>query len=251
MGTLPYHSNLLKPCFSLAGIIMTFFATWFASWQIWAAWLPFGLIFIWCLQRFLHQSSTPPANAWAVSTGLLALLWLMNVQIDGGHLNGMSYHLLALNLMTLMLGAPAAFLLGSLWMLAFGVMQQGSIFLAVWALNTLFIVLPAVLLNAALRCLTLRYLPHHVFVYIFVNGFICGALGMMLTGLLVAGLLHITDVFSSEVAWGAAFPVFFLLSWGEAFLSGIMTAVYVAFKPDVLSTFNDEIYLTRNHQIWK
>lgn len=229
---------------------MTFLATWFAPWQLWAAWLPFATIFVFCLQRFLRQTA-PPASAWAMSTTMLALLWLMNVQIDGGHLNGMSYHLLALNLITLLLGAPAAFLLGSIWLLAFGLLQQGSHFLPVFALNTLWIVLPPIALNAALRRLALRCLPHHVFVYIFINGFITGALGMMLTGLLVACLLNITRVFTSEVAWGSAFPVFFLLSWGEAFLSGILVAVCVAFKPNVLTTFNDEIYLSHNNQIWK
>ncbi|XXQ68185.1 energy-coupling factor ABC transporter permease [Neisseriaceae bacterium B1] len=229
---------------------MTFLTTWFAPWQLWAAWLPFATIFVFCLQRFLRQTS-PPASAWAMSTTMLALLWLMNVQIDGGHLNGMSYHLLALNLIALILGAPAAFLLGSIWLLAFGLLQQRIDFLPVFALNALWIVLPPIALNAALRRLALRRLPHHVFVYIFINGFITGALGMMLTGLLVASLLNITHVFTSEVAWGSAFPVFFLLSWGEAFLSGIGAAVCVAFKPDVLTTFTDEIYLTRNNQIWK
>lgn len=230
---------------------MTFLVTWFAPWQIGVAWLLFGLIFVHCLRRFLQQSASPPASAWASSTALLVLLWLMNVQIDGGHLSGMSYHLLTLNLMTLILGAPAAFLLGSIWMLAFGTIQQGSAFLSVWALNVLLIVFPSIVLNVTLRRLALRYLPHHVFVYIFINGFICGAAGMLLTGVLVTALLHASHVFSADIAWGSAFPVFFLLSWGEAFLSGIVAAICVAFKPNILTTFNDEIYLTQNNQIWK
>lgn len=232
---------------------MTFLATWFGAWVLYLAWLPFVALAGAAVQRLARNNhNAPSGTAWAVSTALLALLWLMNVQIDGGHLHGMSYHLLALNLITLMLGAPAAFLLGSVWLLAFGLVQQGSGFLPVFALNALWIVLPSVALNAVLRRLALRRLPHHVFVYIFINGFICGALGMMITGALVAALLQLAGVFSADIAWGAAFPVFFLLSWGEAFLSGIAAAVCVAFKPDILSTFNDDVYLPKQvNQIWK
>lgn len=230
---------------------MTFLATWFAPWLLWTAWL-LGLgITAFALHRLWRTKNSAPPIAWAVGMGLLALLWLMNVDINGGHLNGMSYHLLGLNLLTLMLGAPAAWTLACAWLLAFGVLQHGNPFVPVFALNALLIVLPTVAVNVALRRWALHHLPKQVFVYIFVNAFISGALGMLATGLLVSALLYGAGVFTAEVAFGSAFPVFFLLTWGEAFLSGIGTAVCVAFKPELLATFDDDVYLMKHNQIWK
>lgn len=230
---------------------MTFLSTWFNPTLLYSAWLPFIFCLLFAGYR-LHRTPQPiHPTACLVTTCLLALLWLMNVQMDGGHLNGMSYHLLTLNLASLMLGAPATFLLGSAWLLAFGIMRQGNTFLPVYALNALCIILPACGINALLRRIALTYLPKHLFIYIFVNGFISGAIGMLLTGSIIATLLQTHHVFSGSIAWHSAFPIFFLLSWGEAFLSGIACAICVALKPELLSTFSDKVYLTHKNEIWK
>lgn len=227
---------------------MIFSSAWFNEYVMIVAWLVYVPVALWCVGR---------VGAWSVprmtvAVALTAFLWLLNVQVDAGHLAGMAYHLLGLNLATLMLGAPSAFLLGSAWVLAWGLARHGGDFALVFALNAWAVALPACALNALGRRWALAKLPKQVFIYIFVNGFLSGAFGMLLTGLLVCAVLYGANVFSGSVAWGSAFPVFFLLTWGEAFLSGIGAAVCVAFKPELLATFDDNVYLAKSpNRIWK
>lgn len=218
---------------------------------MWISYLPYLTLTIFALKHLNVTPQTVPSRAYAIAMGITALLWLMQVQIDAGHLHGMSYHLLGLNLVALMLGLPAAFLLGSAWLLMFGILRHGSDFLSVFALNGMAIILPTCFINALFRYLTQRFLPKQVFIYIFVNAFLASAFGMLATGLVVCSLLHSADVFSGSIVWQAAFPVFFLLTWGEAFLSGIGAAICVAFKPELLQTFDDAIYLKRQNSIWR
>jgi uncharacterized membrane protein len=37
----------------------------------------------------------------------------------------------------------------------------------------------------------------------------------------------------------------FLAAWGDAFLSGMLVAIFVAFRPAYLATYADRIYLPR------
>lgn len=227
---------------------MIFSSAWFNEYVMLVAWVLYVPVAVWCAVRGGGVS----LRQMLVAATLSAFLWLMNVQVEAGHLAGMVYHLLGLNLAALMLGAPNAFLLGSAWTLTWGMARHGGDFAAVFALNAWAVALPACALNALGRRWALAKLPKQVFIYIFVNGFLSGAFGMLLTGLLVCAVLYGANVFSGSVAWGSAFPVFFLLTWGEAFLSGIAAAVCVAFKPELLATFDDTMYLSKaQNRIWK
>lgn len=99
-------------------------------------------------------------------------------------------------------------------------------------------ILPATLalgLGAAMR----RWLPHHPFVYILGRGFLGTALCLFAargleTWLQAPGALQSTDT-PLVAQW--------LMAWGDAFLTGLMTAVAVAFKPQWLATWSDRLYL--------
>jgi uncharacterized membrane protein len=99
-------------------------------------------------------------------------------------------------------------------------------------------VVPATLalaLGAALR----RWLPHHLFVYILGRGF--------LGTLVVCALAGAADLLlfgaSSGVAAHDLFLAHLLGAFGEAFLTGMMVAVLVAFRPLWLATYTDRLYL--------
>ncbi|MEY4765050.1 MAG: hypothetical protein RI907_1723 [Pseudomonadota bacterium] len=84
-----------------------------------------------------------------------------------------------------------------------------------------------------------RWLPHHLFVYILGRGFIATALAITATGALAAwaGQQPPTLDFSEWMLghW--------LLGWGEAISTGMLTAIFVAFKPHWLLTYSDQRYL--------
>ena len=86
-----------------------------------------------------------------------------------------------------------------------------------------------------------RWLPSHLFVYILGRGFIGTALALMAAGAaatfarpLPAG----TD--SATLLLGH-----WLMAWGEALLTGMLTAIFVAYRPQWLLTWSDRRYLPR------
>ena len=90
-------------------------------------------------------------------------------------------------------------------------------------------------IGAALR----RWLPHHLFVYILGRGFFATALAGSLAG---AGsvLLHPLPggLAADDVLLGH-----WLIAWGDAWISGMLVAVFVAFRPEWLATYTDRLYL--------
>lgn len=101
-------------------------------------------------------------------------------------------------------------------------------------------IVPATLalgLGAAVR----RWLPHHLFVYILGRGFFASLLALALAGWaqmawhgVPAGML------ASDLAVGR-----WLAAWGDAFLTGMVVAIFVALRPDWLATYSDRLYLPR------
>lgn len=84
-----------------------------------------------------------------------------------------------------------------------------------------------------------RWLPHQVFVFILGRGFIASALATTAAGWLalwVEGLPPGTEV--GDVMIGR-----WLSAWGDAFLTGMFAAIFVALRPQWLATYSDRIYL--------
>lgn len=93
-------------------------------------------------------------------------------------------------------------------------------------------------LGAALR----RWLPHHLFVYILGRGFFITALALGATGALSAWLHGVPgSLDSADVVLARG-----LTAFGEAFLTGMLVAIFVAFRPHWLATYTDRIYLPRD-----
>lgn len=225
---------------------MIFQTEWFSSAILTAAWIILALLLGLTAQAaFRSFARYRPAVTLAVI--ILTTAWLLNATPDDGQLAGMSYHLLAVNLAALMIGAPAAFWLSTLLLLPYIWLFGGS--WQVYALNALGLLLPPLLIHTLFRRFV-DMLPANLFIFIFVNGFIASAAGILFTGLVLVGILDWANAFSSEVLWSTALPVFILLGWAEAFLSGITTAIFVALRPQWLNTFDDNRYLKSANKIW-
>ena len=96
----------------------------------------------------------------------------------------------------------------------------------------------ALLLGAALR----RWLPAHPFVYVLGRGFLGAVVCLFAAGLLAqefgAPLPGVPIGLGRVARW--------LMAWGDAFVTGMLTAIFVAFKPEWLLTWSDERYLRRS-----
>lgn len=99
-------------------------------------------------------------------------------------------------------------------------------------------VVPATLAMMA-GALLRRWTGTHPFVYILGRGFAGTALCTFAAGSLaqLAGheLVHVGGGLSLVARW--------LMAWGDGFMTGMMAAIFVAFRPQWLATWSDTLYL--------
>lgn len=95
----------------------------------------------------------------------------------------------------------------------------------------------AMLLGAAVR----RWIGTFLFVFIFARAFIGTALCVFVAGL----LSQLTGHSLPGIDDGLSLVAHWLLAWGDAFLTGMLTAIMIAFKPDWLATWSDRLYLKK------
>jgi len=173
---------------------------------------------------------------WLATLVVLPWLWAVERTLPGGVVLPMSGACLAV----LMFGWPLAVATlapVALLAAAFGAMDAAH---AVRALARNGIV-PATF-GLALGLATRRWLPHHLFVYILGRGFFVTAVSLMAAGALAAQRQPLppgTELSSLLVArW--------LIGWAEAVVTGMCTAIFVAFRPEWLATWSDRRYLPRD-----
>lgn len=98
----------------------------------------------------------------------------------------------------------------------------------------------------ALGAATRRWLPHHLFVYILGRGFFATALAGMAAAGIAVGLALATGAAPTAAERPDAFDLMLargLVAWGDAFLTGMLVAIFVALRPQWLATYADRIYL--------
>ena len=177
-------------------------------------------------------------NAWMGLTVAMLLMWSMPARVGG-----IDLHFAGASLAALMFGVR----LGTISIAIAQVIAwiTGRVATADAALYGIFYsVLPA-LLTISLQRLIQARLPRHIFVYIFVTCF--GAT-------LIANVVS-TVSFALAYPWlsgteHASPPADFLayrllLCWGESMLTGMLMAIFVVYRPLWVSTFRDDIYLSK------
>lgn len=92
-------------------------------------------------------------------------------------------------------------------------------------------------LGAALR----RWLPPHPFVYTLGRGFLGTAACVFMAAVVEEWLHHLV----TGVDWQSALVARWLMAWGDAFITGMLVAIFVAFAPQWLATWSDRRYLER------
>lgn len=101
-------------------------------------------------------------------------------------------------------------------------------------------VLPATLalaLGGAIRRLT----GPHMFVYVLGRGFLGAAVCLFAASALLQWIGPQQPGLDKELSLVAHW----LTAWGDAFITGMLTAIFVAFKPQWLATWSDTLYLPK------
>lgn len=141
-------------------------------------------------------------------------------------------------LVMLMLGWPLAMptltLVGGIaWLLSPGLDAAEALRLVVW-----HGMLPATL-GLLWGVLLRRLLGTRVFVYIFGRGFVGTVLSLFAASMLSAAMGNqlpgINEDLSTIARW--------LMAWGDAVVTGMVCAICVAYRPEWLATWSDDLYL--------
>ena len=97
----------------------------------------------------------------------------------------------------------------------------------------------AMLLGALIR----RFIGTHLFVYILGRGFFgtvaCVFASSVLHELAGMSLPHVDPSLTTIAHW--------LIAWGDGFMTGMLTAIFVAFRPEWLATWSDGLYFHHPH----
>lgn len=181
--------------------------------------------------RMLCGPLLTPALA---ALALLPWFWLLPQQLP----QGLQIQLSGASLLALMLGWPLAVPVLALVALQVWVLGQheAEAVLAQWVWLGLVPATLALGIGALLR----RFAPANPFVYTLGRGFLGTALSVFGAGLL--------QEFAQRWLAGAslqdALVARWLMAWGDAFLTGMFCAIFVAFAPQWLATWSDRRYLS-------
>ncbi|TSE27747.1 hypothetical protein [Tepidimonas aquatica] len=175
----------------------------------------------------------PLLSPTLAALAVLPWLWLLPQKLPAG----MAVQFSGASLLVLMLGWPLAVpvLLGVaalVWLLGQAPLQA---VLSQWVWVGLVPATLALAIGWALR----RWLPPNVFIYTLGRGFLGTAVALFASGALYEGIHHLMG----GVTLHEALVARWLMAWGDAFLTGLVAAVFVAFAPQWLATWSDERYL--------
>ena len=104
-------------------------------------------------------------------------------------------------------------------------------------------VVPATL-ALALGALVRRFVGTQPFVYVLGRAFLGTVACVFAAGVLSQWSGHLLPGVGDELSLVARW----LMAWGDGFVTGMLAAIFVAFKPEWLATWSDQLYLKRPPQ---
>lgn len=205
---------------------------------LWANWL-YWPVLLWAIYRapwsiLLQKDSS---NILFASCVGIFLLWHLKINVE----DGLSVHLLGASVLTLMFRWQAA-LLGHALILM-GITLTSVADLQAFAMNGLLTGVLPIAVSYWIWRFNERYLPANYFVYIFIAAFFSAGLSILATGFVSYNLLSLIDNQLSVESLDQYILIFIPIMYPEAFLTGAIISVFVIYKPQWVSTFDDHRYL--------
>jgi uncharacterized membrane protein len=174
---------------------------------------------------------------WLCSLGLLVGIWSMRAGITPG----LSVRFLLITALTLMHGWQLAIVGSTLVLAVLSITGQ-----AAWGsfgANLLCMGVVPALVTASLHEFIHARLPHNYFVYFFVTVFVGAALAFNLAGLTRLAILAASGTLQEAHVGPEYFAILPLMSFGEAFVNGMVMAMAVVYRPRWVMSFDDRLYL--------
>lgn len=182
-------------------------------------------------QRGIAQLATPMLG----SLVLLPWLWALPVLHRSPFQLQWSGACLALLMLGWPLAVPVLCVCGALAALIGGLAWWQAADMALW-----LGIVPATL-ALALGALVRRFVGTHPFVYLigraFLGSVLCLFAASVLRGWAGQAIAGVDPGLSTVARW--------LTAWGDAFVTGMLCAIFVAYRPQWLATWSDSLYLKR------
>ncbi len=184
----------------------------------------------------LFLTSSKLQHVFLGASVVLFLMWIFEVGVRPA----LGFHFLCVTVYTLMFGWSLGVIGASLAAVA---VTSASGDWAALAMNALLLGVLPVSISFGVYALVHRYLPHHLFIYIFLCAFFNAMLAAGVAVLALVILLVVTDTYSFARISNDYLPFVPLYLFPEGLLNGMMTTALIGLKPDWLKTYDDEIYL--------
>lgn len=205
-------------------------------------WFGFGLLalvlgFSFYRAPWKRLKDVEQLNVWLGACVALMVLW----SIKTGVRPGLNFHLLGTTILTLMEGPYIATI--GLAIVVAGISLNGGAGWENYALNVLLTGALPVWLSYGIYRFVDRKLPNNYFVYIFVNAFFGAWACMLLTGCAITAFMWLSGTYRADYLTHHYLPYFILIGWSEAMMSGMLMSMMVVYRPQWVSTFDDERYI--------
>ena len=184
----------------------------------------------------LFLASSHRQHVFLGASAALFLMWSFEVGVRPA----LGFHFLGVTVYTLMFGWSLGVIGVSLAALAVAFTHGDW---AALAMNALLLGVLPVSVSYGIYLLVYRYLPHHLFIYIFLCAFFNAMLAAGAAVLALVILLVATETYSFARISAEYLPFVPLYLFPEGLLNGMMTTALIGLKPDWLKTYDDETYL--------
>lgn len=208
------------------------------GWSL-AAFVPLLAILVWAVRTapWSRLKESTHSHVFLGFVVALTLLWAM----QAGVRPGLNYHLLGATVAVLAFGPQLGII--ALCMVLAATTFNGAAAWQSYGLNAMVMIAVPVAVAQVSHWLVVRFLPAHLFVFIFGNAFFGAWLNMILTGVAASGMLYMAAVYPAEQLFGQYLPYFVLLGFSEGTLSGMAITLMVVYRPGWVMSFDDGRYL--------
>ncbi len=176
----------------------------------------------------------------------LAIAWNISPTLPGqpsGKFYGLIFHFYGASLLTAMFGPaialamlfPVAFL--GIYVIQGGYVEASQHYLMVCVLPTFFAYLTIQLIQ--------KYVPKHLFVLILGNGYVAAFVSVILSGTTLLVLKTVFGDATNHIDIEGWLLGLIIIAFMEGSLSGMLLAIFLIFRPNWVSTYNEVAYMSR------
>lgn len=199
-------------------------------------WLILGLTLIHAPWRRLNNEIS---HVFLGTCVIVLVLW----QIKADFPQDVSVHLLGATVLTLMFGVPLALI--AMTAVLFGTLLNTGAHWTAFGLNALIGGVLPVLISFGVAELVSRWLPAHVFVYIFCTAFLGAIAAVAAVGLASTVLLIAVGVYGLREAFWQYGSAHLLLMFPEGFINGGTISVLIMERSGWVVSYDEDRYLRK------